>query len=475
MSMGTHQEDTLGFPKTVAVIGGGFYGAHIACSLSSLEGYQVTLYEQNKEIFEGISGKFGIRIHAGPHYPRSLSTRKACQHGYEEFVAQYPQLVNWHDHAVYALGKVDADGKPSKVSCKEFTKVCTEFRYKAMLNISDSDYNNEAIEVAFDLDEPSAVLGPRLRGFFQSLLQERKVDVCCDAYIFNIERCGDKIEIKGQNPYAFKRKFDYVINATSYKAFLPNHPLPFDIEVIYQPCLALFYHDKNPGDKPISFIVMDGFYPCLMPYDDRENKNEPIKKYIMTHGKWTIMGSYKNLEEANQALARVDDNFVLTNIKPSCESHMSYFWLNFLKRFEYTGWESAVLAKIKTGSEFRSALVFKDPDGVIDVFPGKITSIFDAQREVLSLMQDSDNTIDYNGYSYPKHGMLTQRAHKWKQDKEDERSTSRLQTFSSALAIGGNIENQPLLSASNTASTFFKASSTEPSSSGEEAKHPPLL
>ena len=53
----------------VAVIGGGYYGCLTALKLAD-NGHQVTLFEQNEELFQGTSGTYGIRLHAGPHYPR---------------------------------------------------------------------------------------------------------------------------------------------------------------------------------------------------------------------------------------------------------------------------------------------------------------------------------------------------------------------------------------------------------------------
>ena len=50
--------------------------------------------EKNPVIFEGISGKFGIRLHLGLNYPRPEETRINCQKGHREFLETYPSLVN---------------------------------------------------------------------------------------------------------------------------------------------------------------------------------------------------------------------------------------------------------------------------------------------------------------------------------------------------------------------------------------------
>ena len=64
-------------PKKVIIVGGGWYGAHLALALKKAE-YDVEIFEKNDDIFKAVSGNFGIRLHKGPHYPRSPETRKTC-------------------------------------------------------------------------------------------------------------------------------------------------------------------------------------------------------------------------------------------------------------------------------------------------------------------------------------------------------------------------------------------------------------
>jgi hypothetical protein len=200
--------------------------------------------------------------------------------------------------------------------------------------------------------------------------------------------------------------FDKVINATSYQAFLPNpSDFPFDMEVVYQPCLALIYEDQTPGIRPFSFIVMDGWFPCLMPYVTRaEVDGTPFKNYILTHGKWTIMGSFKAISDAKDVLGKLDDAFIVDKIKEHAEKEMRRFWPAFEERFKYIGWKGEVLAKLKTKKEFRSAVTY-EKDNIIHVMPGKVSNIFDVEHEVCSLLK-KENILVRNGYSYVQGGVL---------------------------------------------------------------------
>lgn len=416
-------------PKTVAVIGGGWNGAHIAKKLAE-RGYKVTLYESNRTIFSGISGKFGIRIHAGPHYPRSWGTREGCHSGFYEFCSTYPLLVNEHKCSIYAIAARDANNEPSKVNKEQFEEVCQEFQYIDEIDIEVLGCNTSEVLSAFDIHEPSAVLGPRLRRFFEETLQEHRVTIRYNFFVTKIKKNGDSVTVGNEKE---RTDFDFVVNTTSYKSLLPNtRPLPFKMKLTYQICLALVYKDLSPSEKPISLIFMDGWFPCLMPYDDRsEITNKPLDKYILTHGKWTIVGSYDSAEEANQYFSVIDDDFVEQNIKTPSEAHMTKLWPIFSTKYQYMTWTGAVLAKIQTNTEFRGAITFQDPTmNMIYVLPGKISNIFAAERETLALMHGRDVMTTNAGYRYIKNSMLYNASCEISEPiKCHSRTTCKLQTF----------------------------------------------
>ena len=62
----------------IRVLGGGFYGCHIALSLIR-DGHIVELHEVADRLFSGASGNIPARLHCGAHYPRSKLTRDACR------------------------------------------------------------------------------------------------------------------------------------------------------------------------------------------------------------------------------------------------------------------------------------------------------------------------------------------------------------------------------------------------------------
>ena len=228
---------------------------------------------------------------------------------------------------------------------------------------------------------------------------------------------------------------DFVVNATGYQSLTPNltveaRPLGFD--VVYQACIAFRYEDTAPGEGPLSFIVMDGWFPCLMPNIDdgpvacdqqpRENgysKGQPHsaeagsisrlsspsrRHYILTHGSYTILGSFPRPEQAQHLLdcvfspspssspssppcesAFTNASHPISQLRTAAETEICRFWPLFRGRFQYRGCQGSVLAKLRTECEFRSSFVFAQ-DRIIYVFPGKISNVFRACDDVVSLI-----------------------------------------------------------------------------------------
>ncbi|KTC66624.1 glycine oxidase ThiO [Legionella adelaidensis] len=417
----------------IGIIGAGWYGSHLALALKK-EGHDVTLFERNSRIFSGISGSFGIRLHLGPHYPRSPETRKSCQRCFSRFKEVYPELVVPHEYAIYALGAKDADNNPPRVDEQTFKAVCEETSSCHPINMEE--YGYKGLLNAFNLDEPSMLLGEPLRQAFTQYLEEAGVKVVCDYTVSSLHPDGDLVTIN--NTSGQSQQFDKVINATSYQSLLPQDPdFPFNMETIYQPCLGLIYRDKQAGTKPISFIAMDGWFPCLMPLCENEGDSPVDRRYILTHGKWTIMGSYERPAAAKEVLASLTDSFVDENIRAPAVSEMKRFWPDFEQRFEYVGWKGQVLAKLKTRREFRSAVTYGNGN-IIHVVPGKVSNVFDVEDEVKALI--AQENILYKGkYSYMRGGVLDHGIFEIEEKPSaHEANTANLQTFSELRATVSN-------------------------------------
>lgn len=400
--------------NTFVIIGAGWYGCHLALTLKQ-KGFKVILLEQNSEIFRGISGTCGIRLHAGPHYPNSPETRLNCQSEFERFKHTYGDLILEHLYAIYALMEYDSNGQISKVDKDLFSKVCRE-RHDLFNphEFDPTEYGFSNLITAFNLNEPSIVIGNRLRDYFKKRLQEEGIPVYTDQAVNYIKKLEneDTVLVGGNG---FQHTGDYVINATSFKSLLPDTPLPSNIECVYQPCLTLIYKHKTPikpeelkTHRPSSMICMDGSGPCMMPHGDPvlEADDNYYQYYIVTHATGTIMNSNKTVEEADKYLYAITDHFIETEIKIFCENDIARYTPKFKEDFEYKGWAGVTLAKPITRTEFRSAITYYQQKlRMFGYVPGKVGDIFQVEDEILAFLEHPEKIIG-DSIQYTKDGVL---------------------------------------------------------------------
>lgn len=418
-------QETLQRPQTVAIIGAGWVGVSSAIELCK-RGYDVTLYEKNADIFCGVSGTYGLRLHEGPHYPRSATTRKSCQRGHLQFRAQYPDVVIGHAYSVYGLGDLDADGHPSKVDPATFRAVCQEA--KDCREIDPYQWGYQHLVNAFTVTEPSVAVGARLRNAFWKYLKEAGVHVVCRYQVRHVDKRDD-------GTFCINRThvFDHVVNATYYQDLLPFDTLPAGIEVVYQPCVTLRYTDTQSQAKPFSFTVMDGMFVCLMPREDQgaEAGQPSHREYTLYHAKYTILGSFDTAAAAQAVLDEVKHHSrgFLEAFRPLFEQDIQRFYPGFADRFAYVGMDMGIAAKFKTVSDFRTAVTFKK-DGVIYVFSGKVNNIFDAAEEIARLLTTHDTQLCCEaGYYYLPEGEFARSRSEIRQKPTDRFNTANLQTF----------------------------------------------
>lgn len=434
--------------KKIVIVGAGWAGCYIAYALQVM-GYDVTLLEAGPDICSDVSGKFGLRLHAGPHYPSSSETRENCRYEalkFEELLP--PEFLVKLAYSIYGYATSDADNKPSKVDFETFKKVVFESKNAREVDPEIFGYTN--LEGVFAVEEPFMVIGNLLRKRLRALLDKTGVKVVTNFEVQQLKRKNGKTFVYGKG--GSYEAFDYAVNATGFKQLLPSseHPLPCGLKIAHQICLALRYKDQLAEQFPPSaFIVMDGWHPCIMPYISGEEEiDEEGKKhtkytveYIVTHGKYTNIATYDTPEEANKYFELIDEKFIEEHVRPQCEAEMQKYWPAFgaclsdgTKRFVYEGVEGVILTKQKTPKEHRSyGLVAKN--GIAYAIPGKVGGVIPLVDELVKLIEEEKEEILEEGpYKYVKGGTLHKAAGELSAPIEDAtRVTGCLQTFAHIL------------------------------------------
>ncbi|MCJ1333617.1 hypothetical protein MMC10_010317 [Thelotrema lepadinum] len=164
------------------------------------------------------------------------------------------------------------------------------------------------------------------------------------------------------------------------------------------------------------------------------------KDYVVTHGCYTILGSHSMLADAEAQLASVDDVFVKDELRPQILDEVHTYMPGFSERFKYKGWKGHVCAKLKTQSEFRSAIVY-EKSNIVYMFPGKINNIFEAADEVLSLLQNKD-LMEESGVKWARGGMIQRAKSEIEQHPgEGDNSTVNLQICQNLIAAEAEPRN----------------------------------
>lgn len=321
----------------IAIVGGGWFGCHIARSLK-LRGIPFELFEAKPELFQGASGYNQNRLHLGFHYPRSAKTRKQSAEGFHAFIDVYSQLSAPVAMNLYAV---------TNDSLIDF------FTYKRIMDAGSrffdevTDHGLANVEGCIRCDERVVLTNKAREYFTQELIGHL--------------RLGEAFS--GDDSY------EVVINCT-YQAWnaLPGR------ECVYEPCATLLYASKERQ----AITLMDGQFCSIYPYE-----GDLHTLYSVNHSRLERCETY---ERAASRLAyfRADDA-ELRFIRTLMEDQVSHYVPWFRERYEYAGWHSAIRCIPVSRCDARDASVVRDGN-VIHVMPGKIDSIFHAEREVMKCL-----------------------------------------------------------------------------------------
>lgn len=394
---------------SIAVVGAGWNGIHIARSLTKKYPYaKVDLYEASPRICNGLTNKYGSRTHRGGcHYPRSKETRVSCAYGYDKLLEEYPDLLVDTEFSIYGLAKPSDDGRMPRISQADFMDVFDELKSYAKVNQKKFGLAN--LQAAVNIEEPTFLLGEPRRKALQKRLNKSTVNLMLNTPVIGYSKDQKTDEIILESKLG-KRPYKHVINTTCFKALVQTgKALPFNMSTRFQLRLSLIYEDTTPpkSGKPISFIALDGLYISLLPINDGSIGRQ---KYMLTHGKHTTLGAYSSYAEATSALEELNDNIVYGRIRPMVENDpktgANHFIPGFSERFKYKGYSTAILPAIKTEKDFRSAVVFQDKDtDIISIFPGKLVNVFETFKEVCQLLAGKEVT-EIPGYRCATGGSL---------------------------------------------------------------------
>jgi glycine/D-amino acid oxidase-like deaminating enzyme len=102
------------------VVGGGFYGCHMALALKKLGFKRVCLIERENGLMRRASYVNQARVHNGYHYPRSLPTGMSSRRNFSRFVEEHAFAVVPNVQMIYGIAR------NSRVTGSQFARFCSE-------------------------------------------------------------------------------------------------------------------------------------------------------------------------------------------------------------------------------------------------------------------------------------------------------------------------------------------------------------
>lgn len=198
----------------VAIIGGGFFGFHIAQQIERrFADAHVEIFEREAQPLIGAGTTNQCRLHMGFHYPRSGYTIYQSIMGFDRFVADYGEfLVDVHDN-LYAIHD------DSLVTVDEYLAVMDSFHlpYEEVAVSADLFANPESIGMVIRVPEKAI----DVRGLRERLAHRSRAHVHLGAPIDEVDAERGMLR-SGQVEHG---PFDSIINAsyTNPNLGFPDH------------------------------------------------------------------------------------------------------------------------------------------------------------------------------------------------------------------------------------------------------------
>jgi glycine/D-amino acid oxidase-like deaminating enzyme len=334
-----------------AIIGGGWYGCHIATSLRAL-GFGVTLFEQNNRLLHEASGNNQFRLHQGFHYPRHYATRMQSRDGFSRFVERYPGLSRPVAENLYAVPRGD--------SLIDF------LTYRIIMTSSGIDFSElpetppglANIEGCLKATERVLLTG-RARSYFADRLG---ADVVLGQRVEAIQEHGNAVRIDG-------KRFDFAIDATW------GHYRKPPIDLYYEPTLLLYYEANAPFP---AVTMVDGPLCSVYPTEDSSI-------FTLSSVPYTPLGRFDTAAAARAALSTVDTATV-TAKRAEMEQQIARYIPDFRGTFSFMGPQLSIKTKPTGAYDDRSCHVYQQ-GRVFSVMSGKIDTIFFAVERILSMIE----------------------------------------------------------------------------------------
>ena len=340
----------------VALIGGGWYGCHLAATLAHL-GAKVRLFEAGDRLFSVASRYNQNRLHLGFHYARDYMTRLQSRDGYSRFLERYPQFSVNIPFNLY--------GVPEHQSLIDYRT------YKAIMAATGIEFDElHSNPMEFDIRNIQGLMNTSERVVLNDTAAKYFSKLLCNVTEYGVRVGHEDVYVADDHATVFDQRFDYVIDTTWGHLFKP----PF--EIFYEATALFYYKLKAPlANGRWALTLVDGDLCSIYPTEDPEIytlssvRHTPLQRFDTSAAAMDFIGGGEHADlDARRRLM---------------EEEMGYYVPAFRDLFEYVAPQISMKTK-PIGKQDNRACTVNRRGRLLSVMSGKIDTIFEAAEIVLS-------------------------------------------------------------------------------------------
>lgn len=342
-------------PCSFGIIGGGWYGCHIATSLRAL-GFRVKVFEQHDRLLHEGSGNNQFRLHLGFHYARHSDTRIQSRDGFLRFLERYPHLSRSVPYNIYAVPLGDS---LLDYGTYRGIMVSSGLRFTEGPPPESARLTNVAAQVLHTAER--VLLPTKARAHFEAELHGA---LKLGHQVAELQTSAQGVLIDGEH-------FDFAVDATWGHLVAPS------TQVIYEPTLLLYY--EGPPDFPAVTLV-DGPLCSVYP-------TEAPGLFTLSSVPHTPLGQFATAAEARAVRDSIRAETIAAK-RALMEAQIARYLPGFPELFHYINPQVAIKTKVVAAHDDRSCTVSRR-GRVFSVLSGKIDGVFFATERILELLDAS--------------------------------------------------------------------------------------
>jgi hypothetical protein len=362
-----------------AIIGGGIFGCYAALFYAKL-GYTVLLVEQDNDLLKRASSINQARIHTGLHYPRSFLTAQNSLKYFQQFSERFPKAI-FNFRQIYGVSEHN-----SKTNIEQFRGFTRRLKVSTREINPDKYFYPGTVSGAFEVQEPTfdaSILREQLR---EELKSESKVHVQLGSPLTKCDKDENHYNLHRRDGSSFRCKeiliASYASTNTVRRLFgLRDMPLSYELtEVILGEASGLL--------SDVGFTIMDGPFWSLMPFGTSGLSSLTSVGFtpILRNSEAPAFACQIKRPDCTQE--RIQDCTSCEQRPTSMVSHTIQQMKKHLKlSHDFVPKKSFLTIKtiLKTTEvdDARPTIILReDNEKITTVFSGKISTIFDLDKEL---------------------------------------------------------------------------------------------